>query len=114
MVTEQTLPTSPITPVAPYVLIKDLPKEEEVLASGIILPGSNKEDDLTRALVVSIPKHGIPVRNKKGSLLGTRACLVEVGDRVLYEKFRGTDISVKGKPFVLLDESAIVALDSSE
>ena len=99
-----------ISPVPPYLLIRDVPLGEEVRESGIILPASKREQDLAKALVMAIPKGGIPVRNKLGKELGVRKCIVEQGNLILYEKFRGVDILVKGEPFVLLDEICVVAV----
>ena len=62
------------------------PKKEEKTAGGIYLPES--EEKSTEGTVVAVP-----VMDK---------CPVAVGDRVLYESFAGTEITVKGEKLLIL------------
>jgi len=99
-----------VTPISPYLLLKDISQGEEVRASGIILPSVNREQDLTRAEVKAVPVGGIILKDKAGRYLGVRPCIVKVGDVVFYEKFRGLEMDLSGERYILLEERFIVAL----
>lgn len=97
-----------LCPVGSYILVKDIPQEEGISAGGIFLPAARTDQELTRAVVVAVPAHGIPLKSKAGRPLGFRPAVVEKGDLVLYEKYRGIEITTKGEAHVLIEESDIV------
>lgn len=88
-------------PLGDRVVIEPL-DEQEMTASGIVLPETAKEK----------PQRGKVVAVGPGKLLdnGQRAEMsVVVGDEVIYGKYGGTDIEVNGEEVKILRESDILA-----
>ncbi|MCS6858873.1 MAG: co-chaperone GroES [Abditibacteriales bacterium] len=91
-----------VRPLADKVLIRPK-KEEEKTAGGIVLPDSAKEK----------PQEGTVVAVGPGRLLdnGNRAEMgVKEGDVVIYSKYGGTEISIDGEDYLLMDEGSILAV----
>ena len=89
-------------PLGDRVIIKVLP-QEEMLASGIVLPGNAKEK----------PQEGEIVAVGPGRILdnGNRvAPEVKVGDTVIYSKYAGTEVKVAGEEYLILSEKDILAI----
>ena len=83
-------------------IVIEVVEAEEKTASGIVLPDSAKEK----------PQEGKVLAVGNGRVLdnGTRAELdVQVGDRVLYSKYAGTDVKYDGKELLIVRESDILA-----
>jgi len=94
-----------VRPLNDKVLIKrvDAP---ETTKGGIIIPDTATEK----------PQEGEVVAVGKGKVLengSTRPLDVKKGDRVLFGKYGGTEISFKGDDYVILDESEILAIIES-
>ena len=86
-----------IKPLADRVLVEPLEAETKT-ASGIIIPDSAKEK----------PQQGVVIAvgaGKKDELM-----TVKVGDKVLYGKYSGNEISVDGKKYLIMHESDIFAI----
>ncbi|OZS78192.1 co-chaperone GroES [Tetzosporium hominis] len=84
-------------------IVIEVVEAEEKTASGIVLPDSAKEK----------PQEGKVLAVGNGRVLdnGTRAELdVQVGDRVLYSKYAGTDVKYDGKELLIVRESDILAV----
>ena len=82
-------------------IVIEVVEAEEKTASGIVLPDSAKEK----------PQEGKVLAVGNGRVLdnGTRAELdVQVGDRVLYSKYAGTDVKYDGKELLIVRESDIL------
>jgi chaperonin GroES len=92
-----------IQPLGDRVVVKPLEAEEKT-KGGIILPDTAKEK----------PQEGKIVAVGKGKLLdnGTvQAPEVKVGDRVLYGKYSGTEITTKeGEELLIVKEEDILAI----
>ncbi|ACS99729.1 co-chaperone GroES [Paenibacillus sp. JDR-2] len=90
-----------IRPLGERVLIEPIAKEETT-ASGIVLPDTAKEK----------PQEGKVVAVGAGTLKdGARVALeVQVGDRVLFSKYAGTEIKYEGKEYLIMKESDIHAI----
>ncbi|GMK46399.1 co-chaperone GroES [Paenibacillus glycanilyticus] len=90
-----------IRPLGERVLIEPIAKEETT-ASGIVLPDTAKEK----------PQEGKVVAIGSGTLKdGVRVALeVQVGDRVLFSKYAGTEIKYDGKEYLIMKESDIHAI----
>ena len=86
-----------ITPLADRVVIEAAPAEEKT-ASGIIIPDTAKEK----------PQKGIVVAAGAGKK--DEPLTVKVGDKVLYGKYSGTEISVDGGDYLIMRESDILAI----
>ena len=93
-----------VKPIGDRVLVKALEAIEKT-KGGIILPGTAQEK----------PQEGEVVAVGKGKLLedGTVKPLeVKVGDKILYAKYSGTEVSVKEEKFLILKEDDILAIVS--
>jgi chaperonin GroES len=78
-------------------------EQEEVTASGIILPETAKEKP-QQGKVLAV---GLGVRNEKGE---RQALDVKVGDRVLFAKYAGTEIKQDATKYLIMRESDILAI----
>jgi chaperonin GroES len=84
------------------VVVKPAAKEE-VTKSGIVIPDTAKEK----------PQEGTVVAIGSGRLLdnGERAPLdVNVGDRVLFAKYGGTEFKLDGQEYLVLKENDLLAV----
>lgn len=91
-----------ISPLNDRVLVQRVASEEKS-AGGIIIPDSAKEKP-QEARVVSVGPGKV---GEKGDRV---ALSVKAGDRVLFGKYGGTEISHGGQDFVLLREDEILAI----
>jgi chaperonin GroES len=83
-----------VTPLHDRVIVKPAPAEEKT-AGGIIIPDTAKEKPQRGTIVAAGPgKKDEPVT-------------VKVGDKVLYGKYAGTEISIEGEDLLIMRESAI-------
>jgi len=94
-------------PLHDRVLVRRI-EEAETVRGGIIIPDSAKEK----------PQEGEAVACGNGKVLdsGRRVALeVQPGDRVLFVKYGGNEIKLKGEEYLILREDEILAiLDKSE
>jgi chaperonin GroES len=97
-----TLSVSTVKPLGDRVFVK-VSASEEKTAGGIFLPDNAKE----KPQVGEVVSAGPGKRNDDGS---RQALEVNVGDKVLYSKYAGTDIKLGGDEFVLLSEKDILAV----
>ena len=91
-----------IKPLADRVVIEALAKDE-MTKSGIVLPDTAKEK----------PQEGkvVAVGNGKVADNGTRVALeVNVGDKVIFSKYAGTEVKVDGKDYLILSERDVLAV----
>ena len=86
-----------IKPLADRVLIEPV-AAEQTTASGIIIPDTAKEKP-QRGKVIAV-----------GTGKPDEPMTVSVGDTVLYGKYAGTEISVKGNDYLIMKESDILAI----
>lgn len=90
-----------IKPLDDRVVIEPLEAEEKT-AGGIVLPDTAKEKPMRGKVVATGP--GRMLEN------GQRAeVTVKKGDEVIYGKYSGTEIKVKGKEYVIVRESELLA-----
>ena len=75
--------------------------EEERTAGGIIIPDTAKEKPM-EGEIVSV---GPGARNEKGELIAPE---VKSGDRVLFGKYAGTDVTIGGEDLVIIKESDVM------
>jgi chaperonin GroES len=91
-----------LKPLGDRVVVEPGP-EEETTRGGIVLPDTAKKK----------PQEGTVIAVGPGKLLdsGRRAPMsVSKGDIVIYSKYGGTEISLKGKDYVVLEEDQIMAI----
>lgn len=91
-----------VKPLADRVLIKPLEAQEEK-KGGIIIPDTAKEKP-QQGKVVEIGPGRIADDGKK------IAVEVKKGDKVLYGKYSGTEVTVEGVEYLILRESDILAI----
>ncbi len=91
-----------IKPLEDRVVVKTI-EEEEKTAGGIVLPDTAKEK----------PQEGEVVAVGPGKLgeNGDRLPMsVNVGDKVLYAKYGGTEIKIDGQEYLIMRESDVLAI----
>ncbi|MFZ1684842.1 MAG: co-chaperone GroES [Candidatus Zixiibacteriota bacterium] len=91
-----------IKPLADRVVIKAL-QEQEVKKGGIIIPDTAKEKPM-EGEIMEIGPGRTTEDGKKISLE------VKKGDRVLYGKYSGTEVTVNGEEYLIMRESDIFAV----
>ncbi len=88
-----------IKPLADRVLVEPAAAEEKT-AGGIIIPETAKEKPM-KGTVIAV-----------GSGTKDEPITVKTGDKVLYGKYAGTEISVDGNDYLIMRESDIYAVIS--
>lgn len=91
-----------LKPIGDKVIVK-AKAEEEKSAGGIILPDRAKEK----------PSEGTVIAVGPGRMLenGERKSMsVKEGDTVIYSKYGGTEVKLKGEEYIILEEDAIYAI----
>jgi chaperonin GroES len=91
-----------LKPLGDRLLVKPIEQEEKT-ASGIILPETAKEKP-QEGEVLAVGPGG---RKEDGSRIEMD---VEVGDRVLYAKYAGTEVKMDGVKYLILRESDVLAI----
>ena len=84
-------------------IVVQVRESEEKTASGIYLPDSAKKK----------PQEGTVVAVGDGRTLdnGEKNTLtVKVGDKVLYSKYGGNEVTLEGEDFLILDEDQVYAV----
>ncbi|MBN8582997.1 MAG: co-chaperone GroES [Anaerolineae bacterium] len=89
-------------PLGSRVLIEPV-EQEEITASGIILPETAKEKPQQGKVLSAGPGD----RNEKGERV---AMDVKVGDLILFAKYSGTEVKMDGKKLLILRESDILGI----
>jgi chaperonin GroES len=89
-------------PLHDRVAVKRL-DEEARTAGGIIIPDTAKEKPMQGEVIAAGPG----ARNEKGELV---ALGVKVGDRVLFGKWSGTEVTIDGQELLIMKESDIMGI----
>ena len=83
-----------IKPLGKRILIQEV-KQEEVTKSGIVLPGTaSKEKPITGEILA----------------IGNEVSEVKVGEKVIYEKYTGTEVKDGDIEYLLIDMKNILAV----
>jgi chaperonin GroES len=91
-----------LKPLSDRVVIKPSPKEE-VTKSGLVIPDTAKEKPQEGTVLAVGPGK----TDEKGKRLPMD---VNVGDKVLYAKYAGTEVKLEGEEFLIVKESDILAI----
>ncbi|HMK38382.1 MAG TPA: co-chaperone GroES [Bacteroidota bacterium] len=91
-----------LKPLADRVVIKPSPAEEKS-RGGIILPDTAKEKPVVGE-VVAIGPGKVTDDGKKVNPE------VKVGDKVLYGKYSGTEVTIEGEEYLIMREADIFAI----
>jgi chaperonin GroES len=92
-----------IQPLHDRVLVKRV-EEEEKTKGGIIIPDTAKEKPIEGKIVAVGSGKSQGEEGKKEPLE------VKVGDRVLFSKYAGTDITIAGEEHLIMKEEDIIAI----
>jgi chaperonin GroES len=92
-----------IKPLGGRVLIKPL-EEEEVTASGLIIPDTAEKEKPQQGKVVALGTGKIGEDGKK------IAFSVEVGDKVVFKKYSPDEVEVDDVEYLVIDEDDILAI----
>jgi len=90
-----------LSPLADRIVIKALEAESKT-AGGIIIPDNAKEKPQKGEVVAVGPGKA----DEKGNVIKME---LKVGDKVLYGKYSGTEVSVDGKDLLIMRESDVLA-----
>lgn len=91
-----------LKPLHDRVLVKRL-EEEEKTAGGIIIPDSAKEKPIKGEVVAAGPG--------KASTEGKKIEMsVKKGDKVLFNKYAGTEVKIDGVEYLVMREDDILAI----
>ena len=90
-----------VKPLFDSVVIKNL-ESEETSKGGIILAGSAKEKPQT-AQVLAVGPGGV-VDGKEVTMQ------VQVGQKVIYSKYAGTEVKIDGEELIIVRQSDILAI----
>ena len=91
-----------IQPLADRIMVKVL-EAKEVTKGGIVLPDTAKEKP-QEAEVIAVGKGKVSDEGK------TIPPEVKVGDKILFGKYTGTEITLDGKEYLILKEEDILAI----
>ena len=93
---------SKLDPLGDRIVIKPI-TQEQVLASGIVIPESAKEKPQQGEVIAVGP-------GKRSENSTDRMALdIIVGDRILYKKYTGQDIRIDDEDLVVLEEREVLA-----
>ena len=83
-----------IRPLGERVLIKQT-KQEEVTKSGIVLPDTVSKE---KPIIGEVTAIGESIKE------------IKVGDKVIYEKYAGTEVKDNDETYLLLEEKNVLAI----
>ena len=89
-------------PLHDRVLVRRIEAEEKT-AGGIIIPDSAKEKPSEGEILAT----GTGARAENGTITPMD---VKVGDRVLFGKWSGTEVKIKGEDLIIMKESDIMGV----
>ena len=93
-----------IQPLADRVVVQPL-EETEQMRGGLYIPDTAKEKPM-QGTIVAVGPGKLSDENER------IAPDVEIGQKVLYGKYSGTEVSVDGEDYLILRESDILAVIS--
>jgi len=89
-------------PLHDRVLVRRI-EEEEKTPGGVIIPDTAKE----KPIVGEVVAVGPGVRDEKGEI---RPLDVKEGDRVLFGKWSGTEVTLDGEKYLIMKEDDILGI----
>ncbi|HPS65870.1 MAG TPA: co-chaperone GroES [Ignavibacteria bacterium] len=91
-----------LKPLADRILVKAAPAEEKT-ASGIIIPDTAKEKPM-QGEIIAVGKGKL---TEDGKLIPLE---LKVGDKVLYGKYSGTEVTIDGEEYLIMREADVYAI----
>ena len=101
-VAEKPKTSKKLKPLGARVVIKPL-EREEMTKSGIVLPDTAKEKP-QEGTIVAVGPGGLDKNGNKVEMT------LKVGDKVLYQKYAGTEFKIDDEEHLVIDQDAILAL----
>jgi chaperonin GroES len=92
-----------VKPLADRVVVKPLDSEKEVKKGGIIIPDTAKE----KPQEGEVMEVGTGRRTDEGKVVPLE---VKKGDKVLYGKYSGTEVTIDNNEFLIMREADILAV----
>ena len=92
-----------IRPLGDYLLIEPL-KKETTLPSGIVIPDTANKEKPQEGTVLAV---GTGRKDDLGKIIKIE---IEVGAKVMYKKWGGTEIKVDNKELLLVKEEDVLAV----
>ena len=95
-----------IRPLYDRIVVKRVEGQDEKTAAGLIIPDSAKEK----------PQEGEVVAVGKGKRLEDGKVIaldVQVGDRILFGKYSGSDIKLDGEEYLIMREDEVLGILNS-
>ena len=89
-----------LVPLGDKIVLKQL-EAEETTKSGIVLPGQAKEKPQEAEVIAVGPG---------GNIDGKEVMQVNVGDKVIYSKYAGTDVELDKEEYIIVKQSDILAI----
>ena len=90
-----------LVPLGDRVVLKQL-EAEETTKSGIVLPGQAKEKPQEAEVIAVGPG---------GNIDGKEVVMqVNVGDKVIYSKYAGTDVELDKEEYIIVKQNDILAI----
>jgi chaperonin GroES len=91
-----------IKPLGDRIVVKPMEAEEKT-KGGIILPDTVKEKPVEGTIVAAGP-------GRKSDDGKTVEMEVKVGEKILYGKYSGTEVTIEGEEYLIMRESDIFAI----
>ena len=98
-----TMSSTSVTPLADRVVVRAM-EETEQMRGGLFIPDTAKEKPM-QGEVIAVG----PGRYEKDKRVPME---LKVGDKVLYGKYSGTEVTLDNEPFLILRESDVLAIVS--
>jgi len=92
-----------VKPLADRVVVRPLEGEDETKRGGIIIPDTAKEKPQEGEII----EIGAGRKTEEGTLIPLE---VKKGDRVLYGKYSGTEVTIDQSDYLIMRESDILAV----
>ena len=93
----------PLQPLNDRILAQRIASEDRS-KGGIIIPETAKKDKPAEAIIVAV---GPGNKNADGEAI---ALAVKVGERILFGKYAGSEVTVDGEDYLILREDDILAV----
>lgn len=94
--------TMNLKPMADRLVVEPVAQKEKT-AGGLYLPDSAKEKPMTGKVIACGPGK----RSEQGVLIPMD---VKVGDKVLFGKYAGTEITVSGETYMMMQEREVLGV----
>jgi chaperonin GroES len=91
-----------IKPLGDRIIVKPMEAEEKT-KGGIILPDTAKEKPVEGTIVAAGPGR----KSDDGKIVEME---VKVGEKILYGKYSGTEVTIAGEEYLIMRESDIFAI----